>query len=47
MLYIPELFFVVAQQVDVYANQVWHSQESVEHGQESCEIFLVLFLYSK
>jgi len=47
MLYIPELFFVVAQQVDVYADQVWHSQESVEHRQESCEIFLVLFLYSK
>jgi len=47
VLYIPELFFVVAQQVDVYADQVWHSQEFVEHVQESCEIFLILFLYSK
>jgi len=47
VLYIPELFFVVSQQVDVYTDQVWHSQKSVEHRQELCEIFLILFLYSK
>jgi len=47
VLYIPELFFVVAQQVDIYTDQVWHSQEFVKHVQELYEIFLVLFLYSK
>jgi len=47
VLYIPELFFAVAQQVDVYTDQVWYSQEFMKHGQELYEIFLVLFLYSK